>query len=262
MYCSVRCYMSFSAKLLMDRVLLLVLMPALITANDQNATGSTNNCNCTLYATNSPCTIPEPRIVTLPPVMGRMKVNWEKNKLCQGAIVFSINLTQSEMVLCKNEFINHILGEALCEEGKCGGFLEFKNPRTKYQGFMIHENLTTTSNTSCTKTILICKEKENKELVAYKVITGLLLTLITLVLLCRFAQPAYIAIHKRFSQKRQNRWVGPTQTQSVSYHRGQASHPNNNTTKRHSYPGLERLTVYPSREPSSNRNSDYDSYGV
>ncbi|XP_046726146.1 T-cell surface glycoprotein CD5 [Silurus meridionalis] len=126
---------------------------------------------------------------------------------------------------------------------------------------MIHQNLTVTTDTECSKVFITCKDKDRKELVTYKVITGLLLTLIIGVLLIRFAQPTYTAFRKRFSQKRQNRWIGPTQSQSVSYHRGQASNPNNNTMKRTSYPGLERLTVNPSREPSSNRNSDYDSYG-
>ncbi|XP_027001614.2 T-cell surface glycoprotein CD5 [Tachysurus fulvidraco] len=267
-------YMLFSAKLLMDRIFLLVFMSALITADavtqnmvSSNSTTSNYTCPCNSTTVSSGI-IPEPRIkpAILPSVLGRLKVEWEKKNPCQGSIQFSINFTES-ILLCSEKIITQTLGKELCEERRCGEFLEFKHNVT--EGYMIHENLTTTSETQCNTTVLTCKEKSSKkltedrskELTVYKVITGLLLTLIAVVLLCRFAQPAYIAVHNRFSQKQQNRWIGPTQSQSVSYHRGQGSQPNNNTMKRQSYPGLERLTVYPSREPSSNRNSDYDSYG-
>ncbi|KTG07208.1 hypothetical protein cypCar_00010740 [Cyprinus carpio] len=103
-----------------------------------------------------------------------------------------------------------------------------------------------------------CEDPLGTELAAYKAVTGILIFLILGVILVQFGRPTYKAIRKRFSQKRQNRWVGPTQ--SVCYNRGQGP-PNKNTDKRQSFPGLERLTVNQSREPSSNRNSDYDSYG-
>ncbi|KAK2852381.1 hypothetical protein Q7C36_007582 [Tachysurus vachellii] len=257
--------MLFSAKLLMDRIFLLVFMPALITAVTLNTVSSNSsacsNSNCTCNSTTMSTRIsPVPKIiyVTLPPIMGRLKVKWEKKKPCQGSIQFSINFTQTSK-LCSEKIITPTLGKELCEERRCGEFLGFKHNAEK--GYMIHENLTTVNEALCNITVLTCKEESTKELTVYKVITGLLLTLIAVVLLCRFAQPAYIAVHNRFSQKQQNRWIGPTQSQSVSYHRGQGSQPNNNKMKRQSYPGLDRLTVYPSREPSSNRNSDYDSYG-
>ncbi|XP_053477882.1 T-cell surface glycoprotein CD5 [Ictalurus furcatus] len=258
--------MCFSAKLLMDRVLLLVLMPTALgistsTSSQISKIVSTPTYSTPPETTSEPQTIHKPNIVVLPPVVGRIKVNWIKTNPCQGYILFFINFTQRATYLCSNndKITNTDLGNELCEERRCGEFLGFRNSYTI--GYMIHENLTATSDIHCKRILLTCKDVDSKELVAYKVITGLLLTLIIAVLLCRFAQPTYIAVRKRFSQKRQNRWIGPTQTQSVSYHRGQANYPNNNTMKRQSYPGLERLTVNPSREPSSNRNSDYDSYG-
>ncbi|XP_055060897.2 T-cell surface glycoprotein CD5 [Misgurnus anguillicaudatus] len=120
----------------------------------------------------------------------------------------------------------------------------------------------TMNKTRCRGWHLTCQDPLGKELAAYKAVTAILLLFIFSVILLQFGRPTYKAIRKRFSQKRQNRWIGPTQTQSVSYHRGQAGgHLDNNTVKRQSYPGLEKLSVNASREPSSNRNSDYDSYG-
>ncbi|KAK1875810.1 Pentatricopeptide repeat-containing protein mitochondrial [Dissostichus eleginoides] len=48
--------------------------------------------------------------------------------------------------------------------------------------------------------------------------------------------PTVRALQNRLSERRQNRWIGPTQSHSA----------------------LERLAVSDSREPSSNRNSDYN----
>ncbi|XP_039667371.1 uncharacterized protein LOC120565544 isoform X2 [Perca fluviatilis] len=74
------------------------------------------------------------------------------------------------------------------------------------------------------------------QLQAYKVVTALLCCFLLLLILIRFTRPTVKALQKRFSERRQNRWVGPTQSHSA----------------------LERLAVSDSREPSSNRNSDYN----
>ncbi|KAI5107783.1 T-cell surface glycoprotein CD5 isoform X2 [Silurus meridionalis] len=232
--------------LLMDYVLLLVLMQAVLTVYAHENTTS-NETSFTASPSISPTmsTVKTtPNNVKLPPALGRIKVEWLKENPCQGTIHFSINFTKSVKRLCRNEdIVKTELGTELCEERRCGEFIGFKYSETK-NGYMIHQNLTVTTDTECSKVFITCKDKDRKELVTYKVITGLLLTLIIGVLLIRFAQPTYTTFRKR-----------------LSYHRGQASNPNNNTMKRTSYPGLERLTVNPSREPSSNRNSDYDSYG-
>ncbi|XP_053357789.1 T-cell surface glycoprotein CD5 [Clarias gariepinus] len=251
----------------MDCILLLVLVPAVLVGGQSYETSTGSNLNATTNAitptlstpTCEPRTTNKPTPPPLPPALGMISVQWKKPNSCQGYIHFSINFTSSSELLCHGALITKNLAIKFCKERRCGKFDSFRNKSGK--GYMIHENLTVTTDHQCNTTFLTCQDEYNKELVAYKVITGLLLTLILLVLFCRFAQPTYIAVRKRFSQKRQNRWIGPTQSQSVSYHRGQASHPNNNTMKRHSYPGLERLTVNSSREPSSNRNSDYESYG-
>ncbi|XP_018517065.1 uncharacterized protein LOC108873383 [Lates calcarifer] len=95
------------------------------------------------------------------------------------------------------------------------------------------------------------------QLQAYKVVTALLCCVLLVLLLIRFTRPTVKALQKRLSDRRQNRWIGPTQSHSVSYHRGKTA-VKNDGEKRLSYPALERLAVSDSREPSSNRNSDYN----
>ncbi|KAM9362918.1 uncharacterized protein cd5 [Symphorus nematophorus] len=101
-----------------------------------------------------------------------------------------------------------------------------------------------------------CTEAQG-QLQAYKVVTALLCCVLLVLLLIRFTRPTVKALQKRLSDRRQNRWIGPTQSHSVSYHRGKTAVKNNDGEKRLSYPALERLTVSDSREPSSNRNSGY-----
>lgn len=96
------------------------------------------------------------------------------------------------------------------------------------------------------------------QLQAYKVVTALLCIVLLGLFLIRFTRPTVKALQKRLSDRRQNRWIGPTQSHSVSYHRGKSAVKNNDVEKRLSYPALERLAVTDSREPSSNRNSDYN----
>lgn len=198
---------------------------------------STESGNTTVstftFPISTPCvpvteTIYKTTIVTLPPVVGRIKVEWEKVNPCQGYILFSINLTKTTRYLCHNdEFINNLSAE-LCEERRCGEFLGLRATDGAHrEGYVIHKNLTVTSETQCKRTFLTCKgvyvyklyiyiyriifcmlflqepmyfcfsDADRKELVAYKVITGLLLTLIIAVLLCRFAQPTCISVRKR-----------------------------------------------------------------
>ncbi|XP_035771687.1 T-cell surface glycoprotein CD5 [Neolamprologus brichardi] len=117
------------------------------------------------------------------------------------------------------------------------------------------ENKAPDAVTSSTK----CKaEKDTAQLKTYKVMTALLFCILLILFLMRFTRPTVKALQKRFSDRRQNRWIGPTQSHSVSYHRGKTAVTNNDGDKRHSYPALDRLVISDSREPSSNRNSDYN----
>ncbi|XP_055765214.1 uncharacterized protein LOC129841126 isoform X3 [Salvelinus fontinalis] len=141
---------------------------------------------------------------------------------CKGDIHLSLLLSHS-FPLCFNSRANLSFELAeLCERNGCKGSAKWTDTPASSEGYQIDRDGRVTNN-SCTTLGIQCE----------------------------------------VSDKRQSRWIGPTQSQSVSYHRGKAGlQLNDNTDKRHSYPGLERLTVNTSREPSSNRNSDYDSYNL
>ncbi|KAJ8371698.1 hypothetical protein AAFF_G00303070 [Aldrovandia affinis] len=121
-------------------------------------------------------------------------------------------------------------------------------------GYRIHDNGSLETSV-CRPLEIQCKAlPDSRELVAYKVVTGLLSALFLLALLLRFGPQMISFIHRRVQG---STWIGPTQSQSVSFYRAQAGvHPNSSTDKRLSYPGLERLAVNSSQNPSSNRNSD------
>ncbi|XP_061574328.1 uncharacterized protein LOC133440957 [Cololabis saira] len=89
------------------------------------------------------------------------------------------------------------------------------------------------------------------ELRAYKVVTGLLCFVFLVLLLIRFTRPTVTALQKRLSDRRQNRWVGPTQSHSVSYQRGKNTLKDGDGEMRLSFPALERLTIRDSRDSSS-----------
>nr|XP_055060897.1 T-cell surface glycoprotein CD5 [Misgurnus anguillicaudatus] len=194
-----------------------------------------------------------------PPILARVKILWKMGSQCDGQLVLSTHEEQ-EVPVCFDSYSPRTWLQELCKDKRCGDYTKSER-MSNVSGYVIYSN-ETLSKTSCIGRHITCQDDLGKELAAYKAVTAILLLFIFSVILLQFGRPTYKAIRKRFSQKRQNRWIGPTQTQSVSYHRGQAGgHLDNNTVKRQSYPGLEKLSVNASREPSSNRNSDYDSYG-
>ncbi|XP_016331095.1 T-cell surface glycoprotein CD5-like [Sinocyclocheilus anshuiensis] len=184
----------------------------------------------------------------------RLKVIWKVSP-CEGQLYVYSHERQGP--LCSSSDISVSWWTEVCKDRRCGDFKGFKHTSSQAKCLKLTTNMTFINTTKCNGLHIMCQDPLGTELAAYKAVTGILIFLILGVILVQFSRPTYKAIRKRFSQKRQNRWVGPTQ--SVCYHRGQGP-PNKNTDKRQSFPGLERLTVNQSREPSSNRNSDYDSY--
>ncbi|XP_066535941.1 uncharacterized protein [Hoplias malabaricus] len=249
----------------MDRILLLLVLPSLLLANGSATANLTGNITENSFSPNGSAqfdilyttkTTTGPIIITHPPVLYRVLVKWKKSNPCEGELYISVRFTELHPV-CHETLIHKMkLGPELCEERRCK-FGTFK-PGNMIDGYnMSHISLPVKR---CRIASIVCKPVAmiNNELLAYKTIMSLLLVLVLAALLFRYSRPIYNVVRKRFSKQQENRWIGPTQSQSVSYHRGQLK---NDNAKRHSYPGLERLSVNPSREPSSNRNSDYDSYG-
>ncbi|XP_036373284.1 T-cell surface glycoprotein CD5 [Megalops cyprinoides] len=153
------------------------------------------------------------------------------------------------------------MGSELCQGFRCGDFEKWGDADRREKGYHV-QNGRPETNSDCVLLEIHCKAgADSKQLGAYKAVTGLLCVLILLVVLVKFGPHIYSTVSKRLLGRRKREWIGPTESQSVSIYRAQTGlQPNNNTDKRLSFPGLERLAVHNSREPSSNRNSDYDSY--
>ncbi|XP_069544497.1 transmembrane protein 176 isoform X1 [Brachyistius frenatus] len=194
-----------------------------------------------------------------PHVFGLLKVNWTSK--CEGSIYLSSS--GSSLPVCYSQE-THATLKSVCEyrEG-CENVPQW-SMTDKMDGYNITERgrRTTVGRTTVCCTLRVkCKEVLSDvhfQLQIFKVLTVLLCCVLLLLLLTRFTRPTVRALQKRFSDRRQNRWIGPTQSHSVSYHRGKTAVKNNEEEKRLSYPALERLMVSDSREPSSNRNSDYN----
>lgn len=128
--------------------------------------------------------------------------------------------------------------------------------RTKQNGYMITEK-GANETSSCQKLWFKCEVEDlpdyEGQLKACKVVIALLSIILLVIFLMRFTRPTVKALQKRLSDRRQHHWVGPTQSHSVSYHRGKSAVRNDDEDKRSSYPALERLTVG-NNSPSYNRN--------
>ncbi|CAB1328096.1 unnamed protein product [Coregonus sp. 'balchen'] len=207
------------------------LTPSNSTPANSSTPAPTTSCVCNISTACASPTQPE----SPPPALGVFKVKWKES--CQGDVRLSL-LSPRSLPLCFNsrDHLNLTLG-VLCERKGCEGSPMWTEIPASSTGYQLSGDGRVTKN-SCTTLRIQC-EVVPDQLVGYKVVTGLLCVLVLVVLMCQ------------------------TRDRVVSYHRGKAGlQLNDNTDKRHSYPGLERLTVNNSREPSSNRNSDYDSYNV
>ncbi|KAJ8382376.1 hypothetical protein SKAU_G00031540 [Synaphobranchus kaupii] len=203
------------------------------------------------------CAPPPQPAPPAPPILGVLKVKGESST-CRGVVYLGLNGT-NYLPVCSNSVMGVTRG-ALCRQLGCGGYRLQREAQRSVEGYRIYGN-GSLETSFCRMLEIHCKAgDDSRELVAYKVVTGLLLGLFLFLVLFRFGPHMYSFIRKRLPVGGST-WIGPTQSQSVSFYRAQAGvPPNNSTSKRMSYPALERLAVNASREPSSNRNSDCDSY--
>ncbi|KAK2815529.1 hypothetical protein Q5P01_025996 [Channa striata] len=254
----------------MDLRTVLIITALLLTAADAFSTNTTStparnqtdNCTCKSPGDGpttglSPYT-PPPSNQPLP-VLGFLTIKW--TSLCKGEVILHRPSNFSH-VCYESKTQTEALLRRLCQEKKgCKGpDRPWAKSESESSGSAITES-GAEPTTSCYTLRVQCKVEVipdfEGQLQTYKVITALLCTVLALIVLIRFTKPTFQALQRRLSNKRQNRWIGPTQSHSVSYHRGK-NVKNNEGEKRLSYPGLERLTVSDSREPSSNRNSGYN----
>lgn len=190
--------------------------------------------------------------------LGFLTINWGFD--CAGSVM----LTQLDNEATKNVCYSskrkvEALLSGVCEGRKgCRGDGTLQQSENISAGVLIYES--NLKETHCPTLIIKCQKQEERppvepqEPVGFKVATALLCVSLILLLLFCFSKPTIRALQKRLSNKRKNRWIGPTQSHSVSYHRGQTVNKNMDGQKHSSYPALDRLTVG-NREPSSNRNS-------
>ncbi|XP_034543189.1 uncharacterized protein LOC117815535 [Notolabrus celidotus] len=213
------------------------------------ATASKTNSTCpptVIPSTYIPATCPTP-----PRSLGLLSVNWTSE--CEGEVVLHLLPLNHSYHVCYND---HSVYKTLLSSW-CAGPLSLGGSGKKQKGFDITE---LRKKEDCESLTLQCKTRTDvqAQLQAYKVVTALLCCVLIVLFLIRFTRPTVKALQSRLSDRRQNRWIGPTQSHSVSYHRGKGTVQDPDREKRLSYPALERLTVSDSREPSSNRNSGYN----
>ncbi|XP_044041983.1 uncharacterized protein LOC122871216 isoform X2 [Siniperca chuatsi] len=222
---------------------------------------TTSNCSCPSAApaaTAAPNSSPS----SAAPALGLLTVKWTRK--CEGKVYLMLyHPSNSSLPVCHgSETGVQSLLRNVCENTKgCKGAPRWENSKQQLNGYHITES-GAKEQTSCGTLSVHCTVEVladvQGQLHAYKVVTALLCCVLLVLLLIRFTRPTVKALQKRLSDRRQNRWIGPTQSHSVSYHRGKTAVKNNDGEKRLSYPALERLAVSDSREPSSNRNSDFN----
>ncbi|XP_018605709.1 T-cell surface glycoprotein CD5-like [Scleropages formosus] len=204
-----------------------------------------------------PITLPNCLPLVSPPILGVIQVTAGSTP-CSGVVYLQLGHLHP-LPLCNNS-ITKLNKQEVCKSWRCGSFQTWKVLQQNMLGYWIANG--TVMNTTCQITEIHCEAGSvDKEMSAYRTATALLCTLLLLLLLAIFGPATYKTVMQRKLEKRKDRWIGPMQSQSVSFHRVQAGiHPNSDTDKRQSSIGLERLMVNSSREPSSNRNSNCDSY--
>ncbi|KAJ8269380.1 hypothetical protein COCON_G00119870 [Conger conger] len=218
----------------------------------QQACPNITTCAPYVPVTSPLATLPAP---PAPPVLGLLKVKGDSST-CRGMVYLGLNGSYG-LPLCSDS-AQRVPRGTLCRQLGCGGYHQQSETQRHIEGYYIHGNGSLETST-CRALEIHCKAPgDSRELKVYKVVTWLLLGLFLFFLLVRIAPHMYSFICKRY---RSSTWIGPAQSQSVSFYRVQAGvPPNNSTSKRTSYPALERLAVNASQETSSNRHSDCDSY--
>ncbi|XP_051801975.1 uncharacterized protein LOC110968699 [Acanthochromis polyacanthus] len=181
------------------------------------------------------------------PVLGLLTVIWTKR--CEGnvSLILQLPSNSSSLPVCHSQKDNlkKIL-EKVCRAMKdCQGRPEFHSSPKVAKGFNITEK-GSAREVLCETLVVGCRAAEiipdvRGELKSYKVVTGLLCCVLLILLLIRFTKPTVQALQRRFSDRRQNRWIGPTQSHSVSYHRGKTTVKNSDGDKRLSYPVILHL---------------------
>ncbi|XP_048216138.1 T-cell surface glycoprotein CD5 [Perognathus longimembris pacificus] len=171
--------------------------------------------------------------------------------------------------------------EELCQEQQCGRAISFHALDTASAGlFCPDERLSQCHKlqerkTHCKRVFVTCQDPNPAGLAAGTV-ASIILTLVLLAVLLVMCGPiAYKKLVKKFRQKKQRQWIGPTgMSQSMSFHRNHtvrsqvenpsASHVDNEYSQPlrdshlSAYPALEGALQRASAQPDNSSDSDYD----
>ncbi|XP_052045757.1 T-cell surface glycoprotein CD5 isoform X2 [Apodemus sylvaticus] len=176
--------------------------------------------------------------------------------------------------------------EELCQEQQCGDLISFHSvdaDRTSPSPGLLctHEKLSRCYHlqrkTHCKRVFVTCQDP-NPAGLAPGTVASIVLTLVLLVVLLVMCGPlVYKKLVKKFRQKKQRQWIGPTGVnQNMSFHRGHtatvrsqvenptASHVDNDysqpprNSRLSAYPALEGALHRSSTQPDNSSDSDYD----
>ncbi|XP_075320744.1 uncharacterized protein cd5 isoform X2 [Odontesthes bonariensis] len=229
------------------RTVVIVTTFALVTAGSNSTETPANSGATTSLPNSSSCDGACPPAATEPsvtapsssssssPILGLLTVRWSSK--CEGHVFLVPYFHfKHSLPVCFNldtHFQSIINNVCLTKEGCQKVSL---NPGEIKEGYKVTEK-GANKESSCEIIRVTCTGKElpdvKGQLQAYKVVTALLCCVLLVLLLIRFTRPTVKALQKRLSDKRQTRWIGPTQS------------------------ALERLTIGDIHDPSYNRNSGY-----
>ncbi|KAF6102609.1 CD5 molecule [Phyllostomus discolor] len=180
--------------------------------------------------------------------------------------------------------------EEVCREQRCGNLSSFEVLEAGGQtsrGLVCHQEKLSQCYelqeiTYCRRVLVTCKDPNPAGLGAGTVASIILALMLLAVLLVVCGPLAYKKLVKKFRQKKQRQWIGPTgMSQNMSFHRDHAttvrrsqadnpaaSHVENEYSQppRNSqvsaYPALEGALHRASTQPDNSSDSDYDLHGA
>ncbi|KAL4829482.1 hypothetical protein H8958_004038 [Nasalis larvatus] len=211
------------------------------------------------------------------------------SSICEGTV--EVRQGAQWAALCETSSARSSLRwEEVCREQQCGGFnsdrvLDADDP-TSWGLSCPHEKLSqcyelTERKSYCKKVFVTCQDP-NPAGPAAGTVASIILALVLLGVLLVVCGPlAYKKLVKKFRQKKQRQWIGPTgMNQNMSFHRNHtatirshvenptASHVDNEysqpprNSRLSAYPALEGALHRSSTQPDNSSDSDYDLHGA
>uniref|UniRef100_A0A8C6E5Q9 T-cell surface glycoprotein CD5 n=1 Tax=Moschus moschiferus TaxID=68415 RepID=A0A8C6E5Q9_MOSMO len=208
---------------------------------------------------------------------------------CEGSV--EVRQGQQWDTLCDNSWAKGTARwEEVCREQQCGNVSSYQglDPSEKtlggffcFSGILSQCHQLLEKKSHCKRVFVTCQNSRRAGLGAGTVMSIILALVLLAVLLVVCGPLAYKKIVKKFRQKKQRQWIGPTgMNQNMSFHRNHtvtvrsqvenatASHVENEYSQppRNSqisaYPALEGALHRISTQPDNSSDSDYDLHGA